>query len=224
MANNVIASRFIAVVAMMALLSPAGAHAAVLPVTSRTLTVHSKAYAAPVTCTLTALADAYVSKPQATTNFGSATTLVVDPSSITTSRVFARFDLSTCSPSVPVGAILRSAQVRLFTATVALAAASYQLRRADSAWTEAAVTWNTQPGASGPVSASASVAQLAASGTIVTWNVISDVQDYASGAAANVGWRLSDAAEGVDTGTSLSFSSREAGGAVSPQLVLTYAP
>ena len=196
------------------------AHAASLAISSADLTATTRTYGAPVTCTLTAVADSYVDGLLATTNFGSSVVLNVNPSAVSTQRSVVRFDLTSCSPTIPADAIVQAAELRLTLASLVLATRTIDLRRVTSAWTEAAVTWNSQPSVAGPVSASAGVTAGQAAGTVVTWTATSDVQSFVTGAAANVGFRLSDSAEG-GLGALLSFGSREAGSGL-PQLVITY--
>ncbi|MGH2489689.1 MAG: DNRLRE domain-containing protein, partial [Candidatus Limnocylindria bacterium] len=94
------------------------------------------------------------------------------------------------------------------------------LWRVAVAWTETGVTWNTQPAVAGSVSASTSVTAGQTAGTVITWTSTSDVQAFVTGAASNLGFRLSDSAEGVGVAL-LSFRSREAASG-QPQLVITY--
>jgi hypothetical protein len=196
--------------------------AAALSVTSAKLTAASKSYAAPVTCTLTAIADSYVAKDLAGSNFGTLSSLIISSDGTATKRALVRFDLSVCSPTVPADSIVTSAKLRLTTAVIASATRTYETMRATTVWTESGVTWTSQPGVWASPSASAIVSFGAASGTLVEWNVIGDVQSYVTGAATDLGWRLADSAEG-GVGTVLTFNSREAA-SNKPQLVLAYSP
>ncbi len=215
--------RAVPLAVILILVSAQAGFAASLALTSAHLTVVTKTYGAQVTCTLAAAADSYVDKLSATTNFGTNTLLNVSPNSLTTERAFIRFDLTTCSPAIPTDALVRSASLRLTVATLTTATRTVELRTASSAWTETAVTWTTQPGASATVSASLSVPLATAAGTVLTWSASADVQAFVSGAAANVGWRLGDSAEGVALGPVLSVDAREAATG-QPQLVVVYVP
>lgn len=215
--------RGVVLAALISLMTSGVGHAAALGISSAYLTAATRLYGAPVTCTLTAVADSYVDSTLATTNFGTSGVLNVNPSSVGTERVFARFDLTTCSPAIPADAIVQTAQVRLTVASLVLATRTIDLRRAVASWTEVGVTWNTQPAAAGSVTGSASVTAGQAAGTVITWTATSDVQSFVTGAATDFGFRLSDSAEGVVLGVALSFSSREAASG-RPQLVVTYVP
>jgi hypothetical protein len=197
------------------------AQAASLAITSADLTAAARTYGAPVTCTLTAVADSYVDAALATTNFGTSAVLDVDPSAVSTERILVSFDLTTCSPAIPADAIVQTAQLQLTVASLVLASRTVDMRSVTSGWTEAGVTWNTQPTVAGSVTASTSVTADQAAGTVITWTATSDVQAFVTGAASNLGFRLSDSAEGVGLGALLSFRSREAASG-HPQLVITY--
>jgi hypothetical protein len=215
--------RAVPLAVILILVSAQAGFAASLALTSAHLTAVTKTYGAQVTCTLAAAADSYVDKFSATTNFGTNTLLNVSPNSLTTERAFIRFDLTSCSPAIPIDALVRSASLRLTVATLTTATRTVELRTAMSAWTETVVTWNNQPVASATVSASLSVALATAAGTVLTWSASADVQAFVSGAATNVGWRLGDSAEGVALGPVLSLDAREAATG-QPQLVVVYVP
>ncbi len=197
--------------------------AAGLGLSSARLTTATKSYSAPVTCTLTASADSYVSNTvgQTTTNFGTSTTLQVNPATLTTLRSFVRFDLTACSPAIPSDALLQSATVRLTIAALTLATRTYQLRSVTSSWTETGVTWNNQPTAASSVTASTSITVGTTAGTVVQWTATSDVQSFVTGAATNLGWRLNDSLDQGGLTATLQLNSREAGSGP-PQLIVTY--
>jgi hypothetical protein len=202
-------------------LMPRPVAAAALAISSANLSAYAKAYGAPVTCTLSAAADSYVNKLLSGTNFGTGTSLLVSPDSTTTERAFLRFDLASCSPAIPAGAIVQSASLRLTVAVLTTATRTIDLRSTTAAWTEAGVTWTNQPAAAASVTASTSVPVGTTAGTVVTWSATSDVQSFVTGASSNLGWRLSDSAEGVALGPILTLGSREAASG-QPQLVVTY--
>ncbi len=122
--------------------------AAALSLTSKRLTTYTKQLTG-VACTLTAApnpstneTDAYVREDTPATNYGTATTISVR--STTGSRRFGlvRFDLSQCS--IPAGAIVQSAILKLVLTTAPAAGRTYQIFRS-SAWSETGVTWTTRP-------------------------------------------------------------------------------
>jgi hypothetical protein len=196
--------------------------AASISIDAGDLTVATRTYGSARTCTLVAVADTYVNKALATSNFGGLTTILVNADSTTTERAFARFDLSTCSPSIPSDALVRTATLQLALSVAAPATRTYDLRRAMAAWIETSVTWNTQPAVAG-VTASTTVTLGTAIGSVVTWTATGDVQTYVTGASSDLGWRISDASEGIIAGTPLTFGSREAATG-KPTLVVTYLP
>lgn len=207
----------------IAVLSVTAGAAAALSIASAYLTGASKAYGAPVTCSLTAVADASVNAALATTNFGTSTQLNVSPNSVATQRAFLRFDLTGCSPTIPADAIVQSATLNLTTASLVLATRTIVLRSVTASWTEAAVTWNTQPGVAASNTSTAGVTLGQAAGTVVSWTATSDVQSFVAGAATDLGFRLSDSAEGAALGVPLVVNAREAASG-RPQLVVTYVP
>ena len=211
----------LAAAALMSLVTAGAGHAAALGISSAYLTAATRTYGAPVTCTLTAAADSYVDQVLATTNLGTSGLLNVDPLVASTERVFVRFDLTSCSPAIPADALVQTAQLRLTTAAVVLATRTIDLRSVSASWTEAGVTWNTQPAVAGWVTSSAGVTLGQGSGTVISWTATSDVQTFVTGASTDFGFRLSDSAEGAVGGVILSFSSREAASG-QPQLVVTY--
>jgi hypothetical protein len=216
-------SRAVALVVLV-LAAPVGvASAAGLSIATGGLTVVTRTYGPVRTCTLTAVSDTYVNKALATTNFGTGTTLLVNADSTTTERLFVRYDLSACSPSIPADALVQTANVQLTVSVAALATRTYDLRRATAAWVETTATWNLQPAVASTASASTTVTLGTTAGTVVEWTATGDVQSYVTGAATNLGWRLSDATEGIALGTPLTFGSREAATG-QPKLVVTYLP
>ena len=201
------------------------AHAAALSVSSTDITQHTRSYGSPTTCTLTATADTYVRRDQASSSFGAQTTLDISSSASATRRTLVQFDLSGCSPAIPSDAIVSAANVRLTTAGLATTATrSYVLHRATSSLSET-TTWSGQPTVAGSATWTTSVPVLTAIGTVVTWSAAADVQAFVAGSATNFGWRLADTAEdgNIVSTVSISFSSREAA-SNRPQLVITYRP
>lgn len=215
-------ARGLLLAALASVLTVSPGQAASLGITSADLTAATRTYGAPVTCMLTAVHDSYVDALLATTNFGTSLVLNVNPSGASTQRALVRFDLTTCSPAIPADAIVQTAHLRLTVASLVLASRTIDLRSVTSAWTEAGVTWNTQPTVAGSASASAGVTAGQTAGTVITWTATSDLQAFVTGAASNLGFRLNDSAEG-DLGALLSFGSREAASG-QPQLVITYVP
>jgi hypothetical protein len=210
------------VVVLSAVIAAIPAVAASLPVSARTLTTATRTYGAAQTCTLNASADSYVALDSSGSNFGTGTSLQVSAASLATRRIFVRFDLTACSPSIPTDTIVQSAKVRLTVSALAAATRTYQLRAASAAWGETSITWSNQPAVSSTVTGSATVSLGTLAGTVVEWTSTSDVQAVATGASSNTGWRIGDASEG-GLGVALLFGSREASSG-KPQLTITYLP
>ena len=217
------AARTLPLLALLLVVQSGVASAAGIAISAGRLTVVTRTYGAPRTCTLTSVSDSYVNKALATTNNGTGTTLLVNADSTSTERTFIRFDLSACSPAIPSDALVQTARVQLTVALAALATRTYELRRATASWVETTVTWNLQPAVAGSTTASTTVALGTLIGTVVEWTVTGDVQSYATGAATDLGWRVGDASEGIVLGTPLTFGSREAATG-QPKLVVTYLP
>lgn len=170
------------------------------------------------TCTLTAVADAYVDRDvlAADSNFGTAPTLSVRSSALGNRRSFVRFDLTGC-PDLTTTRIT-SATVHLF-ATTAAASRTYDLHLVTASWSEAAVTGNNQPTVAGAATASAATAAGE-----MSWSVGDDVSDFVDG-SANHGWRVADRTEGEATAVTSTFASREDGTAARrPRLEIKYYP
>ena len=207
----------------IAVLTLMPATAASLSISAAYLTGASKVYGAPVTCTLTAVADASVNSALPNTNSGTSTQLNVSPNTVATQRAFVRFDLAGCSPAIPADAIVHSATLNLTTASAVLATRTIVLQSVTGSWTEAAVTWNTQPAVAASNTSTAGVTLGQAAGTVISWTAASDVQSFVAGAATDLGFRLSDSAEGAALGVPLVLSAREAASG-RPQLIVTYVP
>lgn len=154
------------------------------------------------TLTFAAVADARVSQSAPTTNYGSATTLLVDGDAGAAQTAFIRFNASGISGSI------QSVKLRVFCTTngTANGPAAYL---ANSTWTEAGtggVTWNTQPALlSGAVDNKGGIAAN-------VW-VEYDVTSLVTGNGTFTFALIADSSDGI------TFSSRE--GTAAPQLVIS---
>lgn len=209
------------VMACVVLLGSTVAMATSLTISAASLATYDRSYSAPATCSLQPVADTHVRNGGADsgTNYGAASTLDVRSDPASASRVLAQFDLTACTPSIPADAIIHAATLRLTLSSTATATRTYDLHRSTGAWDEMTVTWNDQPAVAATATSSAIVSTGTGAPAVVEWNVAVDVQDFASGAAVNYGWRLNDSAE--DTTVDLAFQSREAASG-QPELVITY--
>jgi len=211
--------------ALTALVATGIGVAALLSVTSESLTVHMAATSIPPTvCTLSAAdADSYVSSGSTSSNFGTATTLNVQAAGILGSdmRTFVRFSLASCS--IPASSLVTAASLELFLYAAPGAARTYDAHRVTASWTETGITWSNQPGTAASVTASVSTGTT--DNVTLPWNVTSDVQAFVDGTANN-GWRVIDQDENPLLGTQLGqFGSAEHGTASQrPILEITYYP
>jgi hypothetical protein len=217
-----VSRKLLLIAAAVAVLSGvATAFAASLTVTSSRLTSFSGATSVPTsTCTLNPVADSYVSNGllQGDSNFGTATELHVSGGA-TDKRTFARFDLSTCSPST-ASAEVKSAKLRLVLSTAPGQNRTYVAHKVSASWAEGSVTWNNQPGVG---TSSGTVATGTTNGVTLEWTVTTDVQAFVNTPATNYGWRIADTDESGLIGSQEGrFGSRESGS--KPQLVITYYP
>ena len=138
---------------------------------------------------LSASNDASIKQGAATTNYASETFLESYPWTTSNSRRFLiRFDLS----SIPAGAAITSATLKLKTTGTYGTTRTIAAHRATDTWTEGAVTWNTAPAFNGTATATTSVAAMS---TVYNWNVTSDVTAFIAGTAANYGWLMKENSE-----------------------------
>jgi hypothetical protein len=226
----------VAAVVLLVLSSAMSAHtgsAAGLTVTSQAITPYR-------TCTITgtptstiAVIDAGV-RQAPTTNFGTSTTNNVSSAVGANQRLYVRFDLTQCSPTIPSAATIRLATLRHYMSAVPAACRTIDIFRSSATWTEAAITWNNQPfgttlnnPASGTRTGSFNVGtpagcQNQTAGYVVGATVTSDVAAFVSG-TTNFGWMLRDDVEASATTRTSTFSAKDLGTlAQAPQLVITY--
>jgi hypothetical protein len=180
--------------------------------------------------------DSTVQQVQATTNFGATPSVTVSSGTAINQRIYLKFDLTACSPAIPVAAIVRLATVRLYVTAVPTACRTLDLFKVTAAWTETVVTWNSQPfgaainnpatgsrSGSFNVGSTAGCQNLAAGVYVVGGTVTADVASFVSGASSNLGWMIRDDVEGSATTRTATFSAKELGAvAQEPQLVVTY--
>jgi len=224
------------VLALMAVVGTTTASAASLTLTSQALTPYRTCTITATPATTTAVVDATVRQGSATLNFGTLTSTNVSSGSGINQRAFLRFDLSTCNPAIPTGAVVRLATLRVYLTAVPIACRTIDVFTATAAWTEAGITWNNQPfgtAINNPPTASRSGSftvgtpagcQNQATGVyLVGGTVTSDVAAFVAGSTTNFGWMLRDDAEGSATTRTVTFSSKElATVGQAPQLVVTY--
>ncbi len=182
----------------------------------------------PQTVILGASADAYIVTTPPNMPHGSETFLELQAFAPTTGhRSLVRFDLA----SVPAGASVQSATLKLKLVLNEGASHDVGVHQAMRDWTEGA-SWTKYDGsnswanggefASVPVDFQV-VDDNTAVGTVVEWNVTSDVAGFVSGTLASFGWLLKDENDNALNGELLQFASREAANPVDrPKLEIKY--
>ena len=175
--------------------------------------------------TLSAAADTWIDKANATTNHGADTTMRTRPANANSLKYsLVRFDIS----GIPAGATIQSATLSLNVTTAQATKHFDQVRPMLTAWTEAGATWNTKNGtngwAAGAFSTSDYSAQLATIAPkttgVKTAIVTSAVNDWVNNGVANNGFVL------VSSGTDAhdaNYGTKENGTAANrPSLTIVY--
>jgi hypothetical protein len=176
----------------------------------------------PTTVTVPVVADTWLDENSPTAAKGGDAVLNVDAGSVNVdtgevsgrARALVRFAMPA---AVPDGCVVASARMYLFSSEET-PGTRVEVVRAATSWSEAAVTWSTQPAAVGSVSRSWSREGF------MHWNVTSQVG--AMFGSTNRGFLIRDAAEGAETGGGgHGFFSREKGdGGTEPFLTIRFAP
>jgi hypothetical protein len=214
--------------------SVATGFAASLTASARPLTAMRTCTVIATPSTTTAVADASVRQGSATSNFGATTTMDVASGSAANRRIYIRFDLTGCAPSVPASGTIRAATLRLYVTSLASVCRTIDIFRVTTAWTESTITWNNQPFGT-TVNNPASTSRTDSFDVGTPTGCENRVAGYTSGAAVatdlaafisgttNYGWMLRDDTEGSGTTRTSTFSAKElASLSQAPQLVVTY--
>ena len=231
---RLLALTFIGLIAVSGGLAVQFGAAASLSVGSQQITPYRSCTITATPSSTTAVVDAGVREATPTTNFGTSTTNSVSSAAAANQRMYIRFDLSQCSPTIPSTATIRLATLRIYVSALPAACRTVDIFRSTVTWTEAAITWNNQPfgttlnnPASGSRTGSFNVGtpagcQNLAAGYVVGAVVTSDVAAFVSG-TSNFGWMLRDDVEASATARTTTFSAKNLGTlAQAPQLVITY--
>lgn len=186
------------------------------------LAVAQESAPSTVNVTLAASADAYVDESQPQENYGSEGLLNVRSLRGDNARTYVAFDLS----SIPPGASILYAHLKLRVLVPPLSQSSYLCQRVMSSWGEGSVSWANQPQASSVYGSSCAVGP---SSEWVTWDVTDQVQKMVNGIPQHTwpsfGWRIFDSNEDSSVGYNASFYSREfATEANRPLLVIGFLP
>jgi len=161
------------------------------------------AIAVTQTVTLYSTADSYVIADMAGTNYGTEPEVTIGTSSDVIGLI--RFNLS----SIPTGAIINSASLRLYEQTP-ISVGDVEIARASASWTETGVTWNNSPGRLLPARTSTPP------GSFRWWSIDVDtiVTLWVTNGQSNNGFHLQSTTGLVTVG------SRES--SYDPQLVISY--
>jgi hypothetical protein len=167
--------------------------------------IATEVQATQTTVNLSATQDAEVSERYPNANYGTSNSLIVNPSggeSANGYMSYIKFDLS----SIPKGAVITSAVLRLFVPTIPLQSGYVDLYRVANAapWDENTITWNNR------VTDGTYIARIPIAGGTSNYHTIvdltSEVQSLVDGTANN-GWRLSS--DPVYTVTGVAFYSKD---------------
>jgi hypothetical protein len=163
--------------------------------------------AATSTVELISSADARTQLASGDVNFGGGTIMWMNVPGAHQS--FVRFDLG----ALPAGAIVESAELKLYFNGHYAGTNSAELGRVEGDWDEGAITWNTQPSVlwGGPT---APVGDAAGD---ITFDVTDLVAKWHDGEAPNYGFALRSTQNGGKQ-----FWSRESSSEFPPRLVITY--
>ena len=112
--------------------------AASFTLSSSAITPYQTCALAATPATTTSVIDAPVRQATATSNFGTATTLSTSSASAANQRIYVRFDLTLCSPTIASTAVVRLATLRLYLSAIPAACRTLDLFRVTASWTEAA--------------------------------------------------------------------------------------
>lgn len=229
------AFRLLAIALALATVATNAASSDSFPVASKTLTVFKTCTLTANTSASTAMVDTDVRQGNATSNFGTATTMTIATAATANRRAYVRFDLTLCSPAIPPTATVTFASLRLFVTTLPAVCRTYDVFDVTAAWTETGLTWNNQPfgtalnnPASGLKTSSINVGASPCQNQTATsylsgWDVTADVARFVSGAQTNNGWMIRDDVEGTATTRTNTLSTKNANNvARGPQLIVTY--
>ncbi len=163
---------------------------------------------------LSTLQDTYVDAHSPDTNYGSATTLVVNSAGDKESRMLLQFS---SLPPIPTGCAFKTATLAVYTST-AKPGLTYNIYNLDAPWVGGTVTWNNQPA---PAGSTVSVPTAGAVGP-TTWTVTALVAAQYGGTPNN-GFVVEDPASGPGYSHATNYESNESGATV-PTLTITWGP
>lgn len=169
-------------------------------------------------CTLTGTAsttDTYVDQGNATSSFGSSTTMLVQPTG-SQQWSFVFFNLSTCA--IPTSGGADSARLNLVITNTPKNSRTLTVTPVRSSW-NGTLTWNDAQSLSYG-SATATVATGTTNNATLSIPVTVDVDALIKNPSANFGWRISD--DGSHAGQDTSTFATSDATSNQPQLVISY--
>ena len=205
-------------------------------VASATLDTYGTCVLSGVAATSTAVADIMVDQKKPNANSDSASPMDVQSRTSQNRRVYVRFDLTLCSPAIPVTATIVDARLDLFVIARAAVCRTIDVFLLTATWAENTITWNNQSVGTSinnpPTAERSAFTTIGASSctystneTYASWTLTADAQSFVNGTAVNYGWLLRDDNENGGTTYLTSFSTSEENSAArAPRLVITYRP
>ena len=171
------------------------------------------------TCTLTGSAvanDTYVDQAHASTNYGTATTMLVKPDTGYRQWSLVHFDLSSCN--IPTTGGADTATLKLYIATAPSPSRTLTVTSELTAFTATTLTWTQAQSLS--YGATTTTFTTGAAGTTASIPVTIDVDALIKNTSASYGWRISDTGTSSASDTT-AFNTLNAT-SNNPQLVINY--
>ena len=210
-------------------------NAATLNLSSQQLTPTRTCVVTATPSGTTSVIDASVRQATASTNYGTSTTNDVASATSSNRRLYIKFDLSGCVPTIATGATVRVATLRMYMSALPAACRTLDLFRVAATWSESLLTWTNQPfgtALNNPATSSRTDSfdvgtptgcQNRSAGYVSGADVTTDVAAFVAGSATNNGWMIRDDTESSTTARTTTFSAKNLGTlAQAPQLVVTY--
>jgi hypothetical protein len=182
----------------------------------------------------TSMFDTYVDQFSATSNFGTSTTVYTQSQNNKNRRIYIKFDLTKCSPTIPSSATVVVATLKVWATVLPSTCRTNDVFAVTASWTQSGITWNNQPfgtSTNNPASGSRTDGQTVGTASCtftavgyVSWTVTSDVAKFVAGTSTNNGWMIRDDAEqGGSSAVTVTYSSSHAGSVPhAPQLIVVY--
>lgn len=153
------------------------------------------------------IGDAYVDEHADNNNFGTQHELFVrskadNQGNQENRRAFVQFNL----PIPPIASVT-AASLKLRLTNAPGEDRTLEARRVADAWTESGIKWNNQPTTTPILPGTLNTGTM--NDVWKSWDVTSDVQNFAAGAYGNNGWMVKDASEGSANSQESAFASRE---------------